>query len=155
MRGYARVTGGGAQVPLSTAARGEYGRIMTATSRASPGPISAVMPGLLLARRCSHDLTRARRSRSSRTGNPATAARRALLMAVHPIPGQASGSRRMPDCVAAPSRILADLAGPYVRQSRGPAHTERSCRAARHREYAALIPSPKFGIVCVMITRKR
>ena len=40
----------------------------------------------------------------------------------------------------------ADLAGPYVRQARGPAHAGRSCRAARHREYTALIPSPTATI---------
>lgn len=39
-------------------------------------------------------------------------------------------------------RIPADLAWPYARQAGGPAHAGRSCRAARHREYAALIPKP-------------
>ena len=46
----------------------------------------------------------------------------------------------------APSRIPADLAGPYARQARGPAHAGRSCRAALHLEYAALIPSPTATI---------
>ena len=40
----------------------------------------------------------------------------------------------------------ADLAGPYVCQARGPAHAGRFCRAARHREYTALIPSPTATI---------
>jgi hypothetical protein len=47
---------------------------------------------------------------------------------------------------AAIPRILADRVWPYVRQAGGPAQAGRSCRAARHREYAALIPKPTATI---------